>query len=127
MNRRSRVTCLRPGDVARQVQRLEPGVKIACVIDKPIGLRWRLPGLAHPDQIGSQAPPLHTEIGNNVPPQGLFTTLFALLFAPCPPTRDSRRDAFAMPGTDCLCHEVGGVAHGEVISFGHDHLTSVGK
>jgi hypothetical protein len=51
------------------VQRLEPGIEVACVIDKPIGLRWRFSGLAHTDQVGSQAPSMLAEIGNNVPPK----------------------------------------------------------
>ena len=57
------------GDVPRQVQGLEPGIKIAHMIDEPIRARRRFSRLTHPHQIGSQAAALLAEIGNNVPPK----------------------------------------------------------
>jgi hypothetical protein len=39
----------------RQVQGLEPGIKIARMIDEPIRVRRRFSGLTHPCQVGSQA------------------------------------------------------------------------
>src|ERR1700680_578470 len=56
-------------DVARQVEGLEPGVKIARMIDAAIRARRRFSRLTHPHQIGSQAAALLAEIGNNVPPK----------------------------------------------------------
>src|SRR5215472_6440973 len=56
-------------DVVGQVQGLKPGVEIARVVHKPIGLRWRFTGLAHPHQVRSQAAAKLAEMRDDVPPK----------------------------------------------------------
>jgi hypothetical protein len=43
------------GDIARKIQCFEPGIDVARVIDKPIGLSGRLSGLTDADRIRRKA------------------------------------------------------------------------
>src|SRR5262249_34183862 len=57
-----------PRDVVRVLQRFEPGVHVAYVIDKTISPARRLSGPTHANQIGRQAPTMWTDMGNDVSP-----------------------------------------------------------
>src|SRR5262249_54720247 len=57
------------GDVARQGQSVEPGIKVACMIKEPIGTHRRITRLPQAHQVRSQASAVFADIRNNVPPK----------------------------------------------------------
>jgi hypothetical protein len=56
-------------DVRGQVQRIEPRIEIARVVDETVRARRRPSGLPHADQIRSQAAPALLDMGNDVAPK----------------------------------------------------------
>src|SRR5262249_42410129 len=46
-----------------------PGIEIARVIDEAIRARWRLPGVAHADQVGCQTAMIPGHVRNDVAPE----------------------------------------------------------
>src|SRR6516164_2444238 len=55
-------------DVVRELQRFEPRVHVACVIDKTVSPARRLSRPTHANQIGRQAPTMRADMGNEVSP-----------------------------------------------------------
>src|SRR5260370_2336712 len=56
-------------DVAREIERLEPGIEIGCVINEAIGRRRRGAGLAHAHEIGREAAAEVADVRNDVAPK----------------------------------------------------------
>src|SRR5262249_12989689 len=56
-------------DVSGEAERIEPRVEVTRMIHKPVSLRRRFSGPAHPDQIGGKAPCLVADMRDDVAPQ----------------------------------------------------------
>src|SRR5262249_57232047 len=52
-------------DILCELQRFEPRVHVARMIDETVSLTWRLSGPTHANQIGRQAPTMRTDIRND--------------------------------------------------------------
>jgi len=57
------------GHVPPEIQRLEPGIEVADMVEEAVVLRGELGGLAHAHEIGRQAPAAPGGEGQDVPPE----------------------------------------------------------
>ena len=57
------------GDLAREPERLEPGVEVSCVIREAVGAGGRPAGVAHADEVGRQATAMGLDEGDHVAPE----------------------------------------------------------
>src|SRR5262249_38801685 len=55
-------------DVPGELQRVEPRIHVACVVDKAVGLGRRLAGPTHSRKIGRQTPAIRTYVRNDIAP-----------------------------------------------------------